>query len=75
MAQLSFRPQSSLLPPGKSLRALRSEGPSASERFINGILPENPVYRQLLGLCPILAVTAAMKPAMKAFASSTRSSR
>ena len=64
MAQLSFRPQSSLLPPGKSLRALRSEGPSASERFINGILPENPVYRQLLGLCPILAVTAAMKPAM-----------
>jgi electron transport complex protein RnfE len=64
MAQPSFRPQSSLLPPGKSLRALRSEGPSASERFINGILPENPVYRQLLGLCPILAVTAAMKPAM-----------
>jgi electron transport complex protein RnfE len=39
-------------------------GPTALERFINGILPENPVYRQLLGLCPILAVTAAMKPAM-----------
>lgn len=27
------------------------------ERFIQGILPENPVYRQLLGLCATLAVT------------------
>ena len=40
------------------------EEPTAVERFINGILPENPVYRQLLGMCPTLAVTAAMKPAM-----------
>jgi electron transport complex protein RnfE len=38
--------------------------PAPLERFLNGILPENPVYRQLLGLCPTLAVTAAMKPAM-----------
>ena len=38
--------------------------PTASERFINGILPENPVYRQLLGMCPTLAVTGAMKPAL-----------
>jgi len=38
--------------------------PTAAERFINGIIPENPVYRQLLGMCPTLAVTAAMKPAM-----------
>ena len=38
--------------------------PTAVERFVNGILPENPVYRQLLGMCPTLAVTAAMKPAM-----------
>jgi len=38
--------------------------PTAVERFINGIIPENPVYRQLLGMCPTLAVTAAMKPAM-----------
>ncbi len=38
--------------------------PTALERFINGILPENPVYRQLLGMCPVLAVTSAMKPAM-----------
>ena len=40
------------------------EGPTALERLVNGILPENPVYRQLLGLCPTLAVTGAMKPAM-----------
>ena len=38
--------------------------PTAIERFVNGIIPENPVYRQLLGMCPTLAVTAAMKPAM-----------
>ena len=34
-----------------------ADQPTASERFIQGILPENPVYRQLLGLCPTLAVT------------------
>jgi electron transport complex protein RnfE len=39
-------------------------GPTALERFIRGILPENPVYRQLLGMCPTLAVTGEMKPAM-----------
>ncbi len=31
---------------------------------MNGILPENPVYRQVLGLCPTLAVTSGMKTAM-----------
>lgn len=38
--------------------------PTALERFIQGILPENPVYRQLLGLCPTLAVTNSMKTAV-----------
>ena len=38
--------------------------PSAGERFIKGILPENPVYRQLLGLCPTLAVTNNLKAAV-----------
>ena len=38
--------------------------PTAGERFIQGILPENPVYRQLLGLCPTLAVTNGLKPAL-----------
>jgi electron transport complex protein RnfE len=40
------------------------QGPTALQRFINGILPENPIYRQLLGTCPTLAVTGAMEPAM-----------
>jgi len=40
------------------------EGPTALERFINGILPENPIYRQLLGMCPTLAVTNGMQAAM-----------
>jgi electron transport complex protein RnfE len=43
---------------------MAQEGPTALERFINGVLPENPVYRQLLGMCPTLAVTNGMKPAM-----------
>ena len=38
--------------------------PTPGERFIQGILPENPVYRQLLGLCPTLAVTNGLKPAL-----------
>ncbi len=43
---------------------MSNQDPTALERFIHGILPENPVYRQLLGMCPTLAVTGAMKPAM-----------
>ncbi len=43
---------------------MAAQGPTAAERFINGILPENPVYRQLLGMCPTLAVTGSMEPAM-----------
>jgi hypothetical protein len=27
-------------------------GPTAAERFVRGILPENPVYRQMLGALP-----------------------
>lgn len=38
--------------------------PTPAERFIQGILPENPVYRQLLGLCPILAVTNGLQAAL-----------
>jgi electron transport complex protein RnfE len=41
-----------------------SSDPTALERFINGTLPENPIYRNLLGLCPTLAVTGGMKPAL-----------
>ncbi len=37
--------------------------PTAGERFLNGLLPENPTYRQMLGLCATLAVTNGVKPA------------
>jgi Na+-translocating ferredoxin:NAD+ oxidoreductase subunit E len=43
---------------------MAASSPTAMERFVNGIIPENPVYRQLLGMCPVLAVTGAMKPAL-----------
>ena len=38
--------------------------PSAPQRFINGILPENPVYRQLLAMCPTLAITGTVPQAV-----------
>lgn len=38
--------------------------PEPRERFFNGILPENPVYRQVLGMCPSLAVTNTMEGAV-----------
>ena len=41
-----------------------ADQPTAFERFTQGILPENPVYRQLLGLCPVLAVTNSVQGAM-----------
>jgi len=41
-----------------------ADQPTALERFVQGILPENPVFRQLLGLCPTLAVTNGMKSAL-----------
>lgn len=41
-----------------------ADQPTAAERFIQGILPENPTYRQLLGLCPTLAVTGSLKSAL-----------
>ena len=34
------------------------------ETFMAGLWKENPVFRLLLGLCPTLAVTAAVKPAL-----------
>jgi electron transport complex protein RnfE len=41
-----------------------ADGPTPTERFLRGIIPENPVYRQLLGMCPTLAVTNGMQQAM-----------
>ncbi|MGD9212543.1 MAG: electron transport complex subunit RsxE [Desulfobacteraceae bacterium] len=41
-----------------------ADNPTTFERFIQGILPENPVYRQMLGLCPTLAVTNGLQAAV-----------
>jgi len=43
---------------------MKPDGPTPAERFIKGILPENPVFRSLLGLCPTLAVTGSMQAAL-----------
>ena len=43
---------------------MANNGPTARARFFNGILPENPTYRQILGICPTLAVTNNMRGAM-----------
>jgi len=43
---------------------MKQEGPTPLERFIGGILPENPTFRQILGICPTLAVTNTMEGAM-----------
>ena len=37
---------------------------SAGQTFLAGLWKENPVFRLLLGMCPTLAVTAAVKPAL-----------
>ena len=44
--------------------AEKSAQPGSMERFINGILPENPVLRLVLGICPTLAVTSTVKGAV-----------
>ncbi|MBI9018823.1 MAG: electron transport complex subunit RsxE [Phycisphaerae bacterium] len=36
----------------------------AARHFVRGLWAENPIFRQLLGMCPVLAVTVALKPAL-----------
>lgn len=43
---------------------MSKDGPTPLERFIGGILPENPTYRQILGMCPTLAVSNSMEGAI-----------
>lgn len=42
----------------------RSNSSAIGQTFIAGLWRENPVFRLLLGMCPTLAVTAAVKPAL-----------
>ena len=41
-----------------------SEKVQLGQTFITGLWKENPVFRLLLGMCPTLAVTAAVRPAL-----------
>lgn len=41
-----------------------AHSPALGQTFIAGLWKENPVFRLLLGMCPTLAVTAAVKPAL-----------
>lgn len=41
-----------------------TNSPPPAKAFIRGLWQQNPVFRLLLGMCPTLAVTAAVKPAL-----------
>lgn len=43
---------------------MEDKAPSISKVFTTGLWQENPVLRLLLGMCPTLAVTTAVKPAL-----------
>ncbi|MBN1788526.1 MAG: electron transport complex subunit RsxE [Sedimentisphaerales bacterium] len=43
---------------------MENKAPSISKVFAAGLWQENPVLRLLLGMCPTLAVTTAVKPAL-----------
>jgi len=44
--------------------AAKTSSPALGRTFTAGLWKENPVFRLLLGMCPTLAVTAAVKPAV-----------
>lgn len=44
--------------------ATETNPPALTPTFLAGLWKENPVFRLLLGMCPTLAVTAAVKPAL-----------
>ena len=35
---------------------VKTDSPSLSEPFLNGVWRENPTFVQVLGMCPVLAV-------------------
>ncbi len=47
-----------------SENAVKSKSPEAITAFIRGLWEENAIFRQLLGMCPTLAVTAEAKSAL-----------
>jgi electron transport complex protein RnfE len=49
----------------------KAGAPSAMAHFLNGLWRENAIFRQVLGMCPVLAVTAQMQPAVTMGAATT----
>ncbi len=51
---------------------LKSAGtPEALSYFVRGLWQENAIFRQMLGMCPVLAVTAQLQPALTMGAATT----
>ena len=48
----------------EKLEVSRSGPPESFSYFVRGLWEENAVFRQMLGMCPTLAVTAQLQPAL-----------
>ena len=55
----------------KESQADTGRRPQALLYFVRGLWEENAIFRQLLGMCPVLAVTGALKPALTMGAATT----
>ena len=48
----------------KELELKKAQTSESWTHFLRGLWEENAIFRQLLGMCPVLAVTGALKPAL-----------
>ena len=58
------------MPPENQI-ATKPNPPEALVYFLRGLWAENAIFRQLLGMCPTLAVTGALQPALTMGAATT----
>ncbi|MBN1765769.1 MAG: electron transport complex subunit RsxE [Sedimentisphaerales bacterium] len=49
---------------GEKLELKQNQTPEPLLHFLRGLWEENAVFRQMLGMCPVLAVTAQLQPAL-----------
>ena len=55
----------------ENIKAKPAGGPEALSYFLRGLWQENAIFRQMLGMCPVLAVTAQLQPALTMGAATT----
>ncbi len=55
----------------ENIKAKPAGGPEALSHFVRGLWQENAIFRQMLGMCPVLAVTAQLQPALTMGAATT----